>query len=176
MTRSRILAFYQILKMAENWPVLAIRQGQVRSEALAATRVESMATCPSRPIPSDRANSTTCVNRSFRARRAASETGSASKSPAPLRPPDNGTPGPPAPAVPDGGPRSRPARRHTATPSATAPDDRPGGLLPPSPAQKHSVPAAPQLGAQKNRCDLLPAPPARWAAADTLAPGCRSRI
>ena len=27
-----------------------------------------MATCPSRPIPSDRANSTTCVNRSFRAR------------------------------------------------------------------------------------------------------------
>ena len=37
-------------------------------EALAATRVESMATCPSRPIPSDRANSTTCVNRSFRAR------------------------------------------------------------------------------------------------------------
>ena len=29
MTRSRILAFYQILKTAENWPVLAIRQGQV---------------------------------------------------------------------------------------------------------------------------------------------------
>ena len=31
MTRSRILAFYQILKMAENWPVLAIRQGQEES-------------------------------------------------------------------------------------------------------------------------------------------------
>ena len=29
MTRSRILAFYQILKMADNWPVLAIRQRQV---------------------------------------------------------------------------------------------------------------------------------------------------
>ena len=28
MTRSRILAFYQILKMAGNWPVLAIRQRQ----------------------------------------------------------------------------------------------------------------------------------------------------
>ena len=33
MTRSRILAFYQILKMAENWPVLEIRQRQVVKRA-----------------------------------------------------------------------------------------------------------------------------------------------
>src|SRR6266705_5562408 len=67
---------------------------------------------------------------------------------------------------------SSPTRRHTATPSAAAPDDRRDAPHRYSPLQTLASPASPRRGEQRNKGDPPSTRPARSAAADTLAPGC----
>src|SRR5450755_5121168 len=79
-------------------------------------------------------------------------------------------------AAPTAAHSSSPARRHTATLSASAPGDTAFPLLRCTPPETGSDPAAPPPHARKNKHDRHPTLPPHSAAKDTTALGCTLKI
>src|SRR5437868_15144100 len=96
--------------------------------------------------------------------------------PAPVPPPDSGTPGLPASAAPTAACSLSPDKMHIAKPLASSPVDTLVGLRPSKPPRTGGDQTAPPWHAAENISARPPEHPSHLAAANKLAPDRKQKI